>query len=79
MESSEFQVRDLVQACHCFSSPTALGVDQWPPREWLTLPGNSLDGVVQIFNRVEHELMFPTQCLLNIMAMLSKSANDERA
>eukprot|EP00959_Pyramimonas_sp_CCMP1952_P253850 5303451-Pyramimonas_sp.AAC.1 len=77
-EHSPIELRDVSRACTCFSATTAVGVDLWKPRLFLSAPVDALERLIGIRNTIEATLSFPPQCHACIVALLPKSARDER-
>eukprot|EP00959_Pyramimonas_sp_CCMP1952_P149026 3118188-Pyramimonas_sp.AAC.1 len=69
---------DLQRAARLFREDTAVGVDQWPPRMLVSLPPDAVKSYTHLLNSCESRLMWPTQILLGIIALLPKSAESER-
>ena len=71
-------VGDLLGGARCFSSDTAVGVDHWAPRSLLDLPRDAVMGYTRLLNQCEQQMMWPTQILLSVIALLPKSVDCDR-
>ena len=59
-------------------SERAGGLDHWTPCNWLNLPIEAREGIASIWSKCEKGLVWPHQVMQNAVALLGKSATDDR-
>ena len=59
-------------------SERACGLDHWTPNNWLNLPIDARKDVASILSECETGLVWPHQVMQNAVALLGKSATDDR-
>ena len=79
LEMPTFSLKDVLQAATCFPRATAVGVDQWSPRDFLRLLSQAVQSLAAVFSECEQSMYFPQQCYVTVMALLPKSVTEERA
>ena len=59
-------------------SERACGLDHWTPGKWLNVPIEARKGIASISNECEAGLVWPHQVMQNAVALVGKSATDDR-
>ena len=67
----------LLMLC-AMKSERACGLDHWAPHNWLNLPIEARKGIASILIECETGLVWPHQVMQNAVALLGKSATDDR-
>ena len=75
---SSFTAGQVVDALRAMKSERACGLDHWTPGNWLNLPIEARKGIASILSECEAGLVRPHQVMQNAVALLGKSATDDR-
>ena len=59
-------------------SGRACGLDHWTPGHWLKIPIKARTGIASILSECEAGLVWPHQVMQNAVALLGKSATDDK-
>ena len=73
-----FTAKQVADALRGMKSERACGLDHWTPSNWLNLPIEARRGIASILSECETGLVWPHQVMQNAVALLSKSATDDR-
>ena len=75
---SSFTAGQVPDALRAMKSERACGLDHWTPGNWLILPVEARKGIASILSECEAGLVWPHQVMQNAVALLGKSATDDR-
>ena len=75
---SVFSTRQVAGALRAMKSKRACGLDHWTPGDWLHLPIEAKEEIASILSECENGLVWPHQVMQNAVALLGKSATDDR-
>ena len=75
---SSFTAGQVADALRAMKSERACGLDHWTPGNCLNLPIEARKGIASILSECEAGLVWPHQVMQNAVALLGKSATDDR-
>ena len=75
---SSFTAGQVSDALRGMKSERACGLDHWTPSNWLNLPIEARKGIASILSECGTGLVWPHQVMQNAVALLGKSATDDR-
>ena len=75
---SSLTARQVTAALRAMKSGRACGLDHWTPGNWLNLSLEARQGIASILSECEKGLVWPHQAMQNAVALLGKSATDDR-
>ena len=75
---SSFTAKQVADALRGMRSERACGLDYWTPSNWLNLPVEARKDIASILSECETGLVWPHQVMQNAVALLGKSATDDR-
>ena len=75
---SSFTAGQVVDALRAMMSERACGLDLWATGNWLNFPIEARKGIASILSECEPGLVWPHQVMQNAVALLGKSATDDR-
>ena len=75
---SSFTAGQVTGALRAMKSGRACGLDHWTPGNWLNLPIEARKGIASILSECEKGLVWHPQEMQNAVALLGKSATDDR-
>ena len=75
---SSFTAKQVTDALRSMKTERACGLDHWSPSNWLNLPIEARKEIASILSECETGLVWPHQVMQNAVALLGKSATDDR-
>ena len=69
----------VLDALRAMKSGRSCGLDHWTLGDWLNFPIEARKGIASILSECEAGLVWPHQVMQNAVALLGKSATDDRS